>query len=371
MSFYKKNLSRLLLIFSLGAMHNVLASEFPTAKKIFEDGSDPMLVTLIHLSYLQFDQDNNFVIYKLMYGLDSKKRAELERYLQSETQYYKNQGWDIKFLDVGKGLFSNNDSPGGVIASKCTPSSQEDPQGVCEVKLAFRGTRDLDDWGNDLNFLKKPLRFNDTNIEKSEYEKLYKVGQVHQGFLKAYNTVAQEISNILKDLHAKNPEAKFFIRVGGHSLGASLATLGAAHATMAMVAMNIKKEQNSIHLETYGSPRTLGEKLSAELLELLGTDNISRFVNKDEKGDKDMIASIPFESILQAQFRHIGDECILIPQGSEIYEGFPKLRLLRTPHRIEGYKAAYLAQRQCHSQQKDPKKKSGILEKMKSKLPIK
>ncbi len=372
MSFYKTSLIHLFLISSVGTIHNALASEFPTAKKVFEDGSDPMLVTLTHLSYLKFDQDNNFVIYKLMYGLDSKKRAELERYLKSETQYYKNQGWDIKFLDVGKGLFSNNDSPGGVIASKCTLSSTEKPQGICEVKIAFRGTRSLDDWGNDLNFLKTPLRFKDTNIKESEYEKLYKAGQAHQGFLKAYNTVAQEISDTLQGLHAKNPGAQFSIRIGGHSLGASLATIGAAHATMAMTAMNMKKEQNAIHLETYGSPRTLGEKLSAELVELLGIDNIVRLVNKDEKGDTDLITTIPFESMLRSQFRHVGDECILTPQGTEIYEGFPKLRVLRTPHRIEGYKAAYLDQRQCHSQQKDhPEKKKGVLGTIKSKLSIK
>ncbi len=363
MFFYKVNLTRILLIFSLGVTHDALTSDFPTARKIFEDGSDPMLVILTHLSYLKFDEDNNFLIYKLMYGLDKNKRAELERYLTTETQYYKNQGWHIKFLDVGKGLFSNNDSPGGIIASKCTPLSTENLRKVCEVKIVFRGTRSLDDWGNDLNFLKAPLRFNDTNIDKSEYQKIYKNGQVHKGFLKSYNTVSQEIGNTLKDLREKNPEAKFLVRIGGHSLGASLATLCAAH-----VAMTIKKDQNAIHLETYGSPRTLGEKLSAELLELLGADNITRFVSKDAKGDKDMIASMPLESMLQAQFRHIGDECILIPQGSEIYEGFPKLKLLRTPHRIEGYKAAYIAQRQCNSQKKPSQKKTGLLKQMKSRL---
>lgn len=363
MFFYKMSLTYLLLIFSMGVTHNTLASEFPTAKKIFEDGSDPMLVILAHLSYLKFDEDNNFVIYKLMYGLDSKKRAELERYLKSEIQYYKNQGWNIKFLDIGKGLFSNNDSPGGVIASKCTPSSKESPQGVCEVKIAFRGTRSLDDWGNNLNFLKTPLRFNDTNIEKSEYQKRYKSGQVHQGFLKSYNTVSQEISNTLKDLRTQNPEAKFLLRIGGHSLGGSLATLCAAHAAMIM-----KKDQNGIHLETYGSPRTLGEKLSAEFIKLLEADNIVRFVNKDEKGATDMVTDIPLENLLKTQFRHVGDECVLIPQGTEIYEGFPKLKFLRTPHRIEGYKAAYIAQRQCNSQPKNSEKKINFLKKMKSHL---
>lgn len=363
MSFYKMSLAHLLMFFSVGTMHNALASDFPTAKKIFEDGSDPMLVTLTHLSYLKFDEDNNFLIYKLMYGLDSKKRAELERYLKSETQSYKNQGWNIKDLDVGKGLFSNNDSPGGIIASKCTPSSKEKPQGTCEVKIAFRGTRALDDWGNNLNFIKTPLRFNDGNIAKSEYQKIYKSGQVHQGFLKAYNTVAQEISNTLKGLAAENPGAKFLVRVGGHSLGGSLATLCAAHMAMVM-----KKDQNAIHLETYGSPRTLGEKLSVEFTNLLGVDNIVRFVNKDVKGSTDMVTDIPLESLLKTQFRHVGDECVLIPQGSEIYEGFPKLKLLRTPHRIEGYKAAYTAQRQCNPQQKGSEKKTGLLKKMTSRL---
>ncbi|MGV8949351.1 MAG: lipase family protein [Candidatus Paracaedibacter sp.] len=313
---YKTYLTRFLLIFSLGVTHSIVASEFPTAKQIFEDGSDPMLVTLTHLSYLKYDESNNFLIYKLMYGLDSKKRAELERYLKSETQNYKNQGWDIKFLDVGKGLFSNNDSPGAIIASKCSSKK------MCDVKIAFRGTRSLNDWGNNLIFSKALLRFNDKNIEKSEYQKTYKEGQVHQGFLKAYNTISQEIGDTLKDLRSKNPEAKFLVRVGGHSLGGSLATLCAAH-----IAMTIKKDQGAIHLETYGSPRTLGEKLSAELLNLLNSDNVVRLVNKDVKDSKDMVSDIPLESILKTQFRHIGDECILTPLGLEIYEGFPKLKL--------------------------------------------
>lgn len=133
-------------------------------------------------------------------------------------------------------------------------------------------------------------------IEKSEDQKFYKSGQVHQGFLKAYNTIAQEISNTLRG------------------------------------------------------------------------DNIARFVNKDVKGSMDIITDIPLGSILKTQFCHVGDECVLTPQGSEIYEGFPKLKLLRTPHRIEGYKAVYTVQRQCNPQQKNSEKKSGLLNKMTSRL---
>jgi hypothetical protein len=318
-----------------------------------------MLVTLTHLSYLAYDKKDNFKTYRLMYGLSSQKKAELERYLESETQYYQNQKWVLKFLDVGKGLFSNNDSPGAVIASRCTLPPKQGIQRSCEVNIAFRGTRSLDDWGNNLNFLKTPLRFVDNKIDKPKYEKYYKAGQVHQGFLKAYNTISQGISDVLEELRKQSPNTKFLIRIGGHSLGGSLATLCAAH-----VAINFKMGQNVVHLETYGSPRTLGEKLSGELVVFLGADNIVRFVNKDEKGAQDMVTTIPFESALRAQFRHIGDECILTPQGMEIYEGFPKLKILRTPHRIEGYKTAYLKQRQCGSQEKNPQKKPSLIKKI-------
>lgn len=357
MFFYKVALIRLFLIFSVGFVHGTLASDssFPTARKVFEDGSDPMPVTLTYLSYLEFDKQDDFKMYKLMYGLDEDKKKKLTGYLESEKKYYANHVWKLEFLDVGKGLFSNQDSPGAVIASKCDPKK-------CEVKIAFRGTRSLDDWGNNLNFLKTPLRFVDTRINKSEYEGFYKAGQVHQGFLKAYNTVSQIISDKLEVLRKRNFGAKFLIRIGGHSLGGSLATLCAAH-----VAMKFKKDQHHmIHLETYGSPRTLGEKLSGELTTVLGSDNIMRFVNKDEKGDQDMVTSIPLESILTAQFRHVGEACVLTPKGSEIYEGFPKIKVLRTPHRIEGYKAAYETQRQCMVEKKDLEKKTGFFKKLMS-----
>jgi hypothetical protein len=353
MFFYKAVLACFLVVFSANFVHGTLASDFPTAQKVFKDGSDPMLITLTYLSYLEFDKQDDFKMYKLMYGLDADKKKKLTEYLESEKESYATQGWNLDFLDVGKGFFSNQDSPGVVIASKCD-------QKTCEVKIAFRGTRSLDDWGNNLNFLKTPLRFVDTHIDKSEYEGFYKAGQVHQGFLKAYNTVSQTISDKLDALRRRNFGARFLIRIGGHSLGGSLATLCAAH-----IAMKFKKDQHHmIHLETYGSPRTLGEKLSAELTTVLGPENIMRFVNKDEKKAQDMVTLIPLEAILTAQFRHVGEACLLTPKGSEIYEGFPKIKVLRTPHRIEGYKVAYQNQRQCILEEKAPEKKTEFLKKL-------
>jgi len=352
MCFRQTFLTRLLLVFGAGLAQGVLASEapvsnFPTAREIFEKKSDPMPITLTYLSYLQWDKQNNFKMYKLMYGLEDWKKRELEGYLTTQVEQYKKNGWTLEFLDVGKGLFANTDSPGVVIAHKCVAAS-------CEVEIAFRGTRSLDDWGNNLNFVKTPLRFVDESIKKSN---LYKAGKVHGGFLKAYNTVSQKISDILDELRKTHSGAKFRIRIGGHSLGGSLATLCAAHIAMKFEG-DLKATKNMVQLETYGSPRTLGEKLSGELTALLGEGNIMRFVNKDDKGDQDMVTKIPLGRIFLTQFRHIGTECVLTPEGSEIYEGFPKIKVLRTPHRIEGYKAAYFKQKQCGVQQQKAPPKS-------------
>jgi hypothetical protein len=338
-------------------------SDFPTAKEIFEKKSDPMPITLAYLSYLQWDQKNQFKVYKLMYGLDDWKKTELENYFAAQVQQYKKNDWTLEFLDVEKGLFSNADSPGAVIAHKCSSSTERGASKVCEVKIGFRGTRSLDDWGNNLNFVKTPLRFTDTTINEKKNDKRYQSGQVHEGFLKAYNTVSQKISDIFGGLRSKNSDAKFQIRIGGHGLGGSLATLCAAHIAMKFED-DLKKAKNMIQLETYGSPRTLGEKLSGELTELIGADNILRFVNKDEKGDLDMVTKIPLASILATQFRHVGNECLLTPVGEEIYEGFPKIKVLRTPHRIEGYKAAYWKQNKCGELQQKvspEKEKSSLL----------
>jgi len=302
-----------------------LAKNYPTAKDVFNAGSDQMLATLTYLSYLEYDKADKFRTYKLMYGLDAQEKERLINFFDSAIANYKDaEGWTIESLAIGKGLFANNDTPGGFIAYKLNKDGNYD------INIAFRGTRSLDDWGNNLNFIKTPLRFSDQAIPQGAYTEHYQKGQVHGGFLKAYNTIAQHISDILDNLRRKKPKAEFYIRVGGHSLGGSLATICAAHVAI-HPAVTYMKTPHTIHLETYGSPRTLGVKLSQELTTLLGADNIMRFVNKDTKGVKDMVASIPFSRMLTAQFKHIGNECTLTAAGKDIYEGFPKFKVLKRP----------------------------------------
>lgn len=74
--------------------------------------------------------------------------------------------------------------------------------------IAFRGSETLDDWIHDFN------------IKQTDYY----VGKVSIGFLKEYQHVKEHISNWINNhIYIQN-----YI-LTGHSLGASLATLSAAH----------------------------------------------------------------------------------------------------------------------------------------------
>jgi len=302
----------------------------------FENKTDPMPIDLTYLSYLMFDKEDGFKIYKFMYGLDDKKQKALEQYLAEKQAQYRDQGYKLDFINVGKGMFKSQDSSGMVLASRCQADQ-------CDVKIAFRGTRSIDDWGNNLDFAQVLLRFADTRIDALKYdEKHFRSGVAHAGFLRAYNTVAQVIADYLEELRRNNPNKKFMIRIGGHSLGGSLATLCAAH-----LSMNFKQANDVIQLETYGSPRTLGVSATDNLVNLLRADNIIRFVNFDQSGSKDIITDMPLESFFGAQYKHVGDACYLIAIGPDIYEGVKEISILRTPHRIEGYQAAYNTQKKC------------------------
>ena len=146
--------------------------------------------------------------------------------------------------------------------------------------------------GQQFDFTQIPLRFNDPTIDESKYSQIYPGGKAHKGFLDAYNSVSDTINKWVQQIRNGYPDKKLLIRIGGHSLGGSLATLSAAH-----LAMNHLTDKNSIQLETYGSPRTLGESVSGELTKRLGKDNIMRFVNVDKKRAQDMVTDIPKECL--------------------------------------------------------------------------
>ncbi|RYP05627.1 hypothetical protein DL765_009776 [Monosporascus sp. GIB2] len=106
-----------------------------------------------------------------------------------------------------------------------------------EVILAFRGTSNIQDLVVDLS--QDLVPFNTTGVTNCEG------CMAHEGFLKAWNSVAQESIDGVKAELAANSDYK--VTVTGHSLGGSLASL----ATVSMLGSGI-----DVTTFTYGQPRT-------------------------------------------------------------------------------------------------------------------
>ncbi|RYO76066.1 hypothetical protein DL766_003791 [Monosporascus sp. MC13-8B] len=106
-----------------------------------------------------------------------------------------------------------------------------------EVILAFRGTSNIQDFMIDLS--EDLVPFNTTGVTNCEG------CMAHEGFLKAWNSVAQESIDGVKAELAANSGYK--VTVTGHSLGGSLASL----ATVSMLGSGI-----DVTTFTYGQPRT-------------------------------------------------------------------------------------------------------------------
>lgn len=312
-----------LIVFSATFGGHLLSSV--SASDIFAAKVDTMPVILTHLSYISFDQGDNFMAYNLAYGRDDNKNNALRTYFTNTVADYQRQGWMINFNEVGKGVFGKSSS-GMVIATKCSIN-------ICDIRIAFRGTRTLDDWGSNLGITQVPLRFNDNQL--TDYRRV-DGAKVHSGFLNSYNTVSQSIADQIRNIRKDHKGIKLVIRIAGHSLGGALATLCAAH-------LALSKEQNDvIQLETYGSPRVLSDNGASLVISLIKVDNILRVVNYDDYREKDIVPETVASDVFGMKFAHVGNECSIYAKGPDIYEGVKDVLFLRTPHRVEGYKEGYL-----------------------------
>ncbi len=137
--------------------------------------------------------------------------------------------------------------------------------------LAFRGTEQkMKDWATDLNFIK---------IEGP-------LGDVHEGFNSAFNSVVISLTKSLFELY----NGQQLIWITGHSLGGALATL--AVAALTEVGLEIAGSY------TFGSPRVGDQAFEANLMTKLG-DRIFRVVNGN-----DIVPRVPPRI---AGYKHVGN----------------------------------------------------------------
>ncbi|KAK7915325.1 Lipase [Apiospora marii] len=101
------------------------------------------------------------------------------------------------------------------------------------IVVAFHGTRDVEDW---ITNIKAGLKDSD----------LCRGCKVHDGFQDTWNDISQTVMSVVTGLHSVHPEYR--IATTGHSLGAALATLSAAHLRQAMQGV-------PVDAYLYGSPR--------------------------------------------------------------------------------------------------------------------
>ncbi|KAL0264540.1 hypothetical protein SLS55_000490 [Diplodia seriata] len=107
-----------------------------------------------------------------------------------------------------------------------------------EIIIAFRGTSDLADFGTD--FSQELVPYTSPAVTA-----VCENCKAHQGFLKAWNSIADESISAVRAQLSSNPS--YAVTVTGHSLGASVAAL----ATLSFTGSGI-----TVTTYTFGEPRT-------------------------------------------------------------------------------------------------------------------
>ena len=115
------------------------------------------------------------------------------------------------------------------------------------VLVSFRGTESLGDWLGNINIFS----------ENKDY------GQVHQGFLNAYEVIHKELEQYL--ITEKNKQKKIWFT--GHSLGGALASIAAAE---------LYEKINIHNVQTFGQPR-LGDASLTDFFETNYSNKFFRF----------------------------------------------------------------------------------------------
>lgn len=105
------------------------------------------------------------------------------------------------------------------------------------IIVAFAGTNllSIQNWIDDLNFF------------QTDYEPCIDTGcKVHEGFLKAYTNVKDDVKAAVRQFLSKHPSAQVFVT--GHSLGAAIANFATLDLINSGIPVNVTYN--------YGQPRT-------------------------------------------------------------------------------------------------------------------
>ena len=139
--------------------------------------------------------------------------------------------------------------------------------------LCFRGTEptNFNDWLTDLSLLKTQFVW----------------GQVHTGFYKSIDLLWPQIKEVLEKYYYGKPNKLF---VTGHSLGAAMATVGAARIEAELL-------MHPVSVYTFGSPRVFDQMAANTYNAIMGSRTF-RIVNNN-----DVVTDIPFEMM---GFSHVG-----------------------------------------------------------------
>lgn len=161
-----------------------------------------------------------------------------------------------------------------------------------EVVVAWRGTQEPSDWLTDFQYRPRPADGSDTKSEaENQGIRLAAEGNVHKGFLKAFEVAKKLFPTRFIELEAKL-ETGHQLFICGHSLGGALALIHSAEL-----------QQRKPVLYTYGMPRTFTMKAVKDLSQVIHF----RHVN-----NADTITSVPpeaeLDNILYDALGPLGDD---------------------------------------------------------------
>jgi hypothetical protein len=156
-------------------------------------------------------------------------------------------------------------------------------EGLC-ITVAFRGTSSVRDWIEDCEFHKEPLAWEQDDA----------AAEVHDGFLKAFDSVLEDVKHQVDTFVAAGRRPVF---ITGHSLGGALAIL---------CALEMYRQSVPIAgVYTFGQPR-VGNKIFQNIYDAVLFEETFRVVNQN-----DIVPRVP--GVLMG-YHHCGQE-IFLPIG--------------------------------------------------------